>query len=79
MHRSLLALQVANLMAANPTIPLSGVAAGETFTIPCKPEQNCCPFYLYAAPNGTGKPPLKKSSHLGMNAFEPVNETQFWH
>ena len=59
MHRLLLVLQVASLMAANPTIPLSGVAAGETFTIPCKPEQNCCPFYLYAAPNGTGKPLLE--------------------
>ena len=47
-------------MAANPTIPLSKVAPGEKFTIPCKPEQNCCPLYLYAAPNGTGKPLLPK-------------------
>lgn len=47
-------VSVARLLAANPKISLSNVTAGQTFVIPCKPEQACCPDYLYAAPEGTG-------------------------
>ena len=47
-------VSVARLMAANPSIPLANVSAGQTFAVPCQPETECCPFFLYAVPEGTG-------------------------
>lgn len=49
-----LGISGARLMAANPDIPLTNVAAGQQFRIPCKPQSDCCPNYIVVAPNGTG-------------------------
>lgn len=52
---SKLGISVKRLEANNPKIGVSNVTAGEQFRVPCKPETDCCPTYITAAAEGTGK------------------------
>ena len=55
-------ISVPRLQANNPKIGVFNVTPGEQFRIPCKPEINCCPTFITAAAEGTGKLLVSKLS-----------------